>query len=1230
MGRVISAPLTFCLLGLIALIIIYFMLADTTQTALWWSAWTLAAFAVGATVVLLWRRRRNRQAGRILGQALEEQVRSSKAPGDLGQLRERLLHAVRLLKTSKIGQTSGHAALYELPWYIVIGNPAAGKSSAITHSGLQFPLEDSAGAAIRGVGGTRNCDWFFTTEGILLDTAGRYSVHEEERTEWLGFLDLLKRYRSKAPINGIIVAVSISELTATGPEFAIELAKNLRQRIQELTERLEVVAPVYILFTKTDLIAGFTDFFADDSSHQRQQVWGATFPYQAQDARDAVALFDEHFDILHQGLKEISTAQIAARPKHTLPAGLLTFPLEFAAIQPALRTFLATLFEPNPYQYKPILRGFYFTSAVQEGQARSSSTPHLKASFGLRGGEDSQNAPAAAGRHGYFLKNLFSKVIFADKNLVKQHANPGRTRLRYAGFFVMVLGLGLLLGLWGWSYYANQQLVQNVRADLDSVVRLQADRTDLQSRLEAMEILQDRIEQLDRFDADRPWALRFGLYQGERLKQQLLAEYYHGLRQFMLTPVQASVEDFLSKIRLRADGPEAQATTAAASAPAETLFQDASPSNAEDVHNALKAYLMMASRQHVEPSHLADQVTRFWRGWLETNRGAMPRDQMIRSAGRMVSFYTGRPGDSVWPQIDQNLALVENTRQNLRTVMQGMPARERAYTTIKARASTRFQAMTVARIVGDADADLMTGSYAIPGTFTRQAWREYIEPAFQEASRKELQTTDWVLGVNSRDDLTLLGSPEQIFKGLSDMYKAEYAQEWQKFLRGVSIASFSTFSQAVDGMNRLGHPETSPTKKLLLEAYAQTAWDNPRLTASASDSSQQDTGWFRRVVLRQDTVDAPDPATSAQAESGPVGDQFSDIARLIADHDGQSLLGNYMGSLAGIRTRFNQIQNQGDPGPGALTLIHQTLQGKDSELSDALRLVDEQILAGLNDTQRQTLRPLLVRPLTQSFAAALPTAEAELNKTWLAQVYEPFQDKLAGKYPFNPQGAIEAGPDEIGRIFGPEGAVSHFVSDTLAPLAIRRGTILTSRTWGDLGITLQPAFTAGFARWVAPLSGGAAGSAQQVQTHFQIQPRPASGASEYTIEIDGQQLRYRNTPPQWVNFIWPNPQGAPGVRITAQTFEGRTVDIVQEPGRYGLERLLASAQRTTNADGSFNMTWNASGVTVPVLLRIISNTQASAGDDAAGQGLSGLALPRSIAGGAAPGASVPLQAGGRP
>ncbi|MDN5850428.1 MAG: type VI secretion system membrane subunit TssM, partial [Nitrococcus sp.] len=65
--------------------------------------------------------------------------------------------------------------LYQLPWYVIVGPPGSGKTTALANSGLSFPLRQEFGQeALRGVGGTRNCDWWFTDDAVLLDTAGRY------------------------------------------------------------------------------------------------------------------------------------------------------------------------------------------------------------------------------------------------------------------------------------------------------------------------------------------------------------------------------------------------------------------------------------------------------------------------------------------------------------------------------------------------------------------------------------------------------------------------------------------------------------------------------------------------------------------------------------------------------------------------------------------------------------------------------------------------------------------------------------------------------------------------------------------------------------------------------------------------------------------------------------------------------------------------------------------------
>ncbi|MBD8531166.1 MULTISPECIES: type VI secretion system membrane subunit TssM [unclassified Massilia] len=1208
-------------IGITACLGILFLTAETFELGLIWAV--IVALALLALWGSYWGLRqlwRRHAAARLTASlAAGKDPAGEHGKGEVAVLRNNMLQAIATIKTSKLGLTRGAAALYELPWYMIIGNPAAGKSSAVAHSGLTFPIPGSK--AVQGVGGTRNCDWFFTTDGILLDTAGRYSVQDGDRAEWFSFLELLKKHRRRAPINGILIAVSVAELTAGPASASMELAKSLRTRVQELTERLGVYAPVYVVFTKADLIAGFSDFFHDAERSERDRVWGATLRYNRRSTpQDVLAFFDTHFDELHDGLKEMSLANMAGNRSARMRPGVFTFPLEFAAIRSPLRAFLSTLFEENTYQFKPVFRGFYFTSALQEGQVQDLSSKRVASRFDLELNDRKDNDAEKAGAgEGYFLLELFRKVIFADKDLVKRYTNPASARLKYAAFAVATVLLGAALGGWSWAYMGNAQLVANVQADLDKVVRLQEKRIDLQSRLEALDILQDRIEQLDQYREDQPWALSFGLYQGEKLERKLRDEYFAGVRAVMVEPVAGALEAMLAEVNANAAALDPNASAAPAAKPGQP-YQQVSPTNVPDAYNALKTYLMLGDKSHAEPGHLNDQLTRYWRTWLVANRGSMPHEQMIRSAERLLTFHLAQIDDQAWPQVTLKLSLLDAARENLRRVVRGTPARERVYADIKTRAATRFPAVTVARIVGDGDSGLVAGSHAVSGAFTRAAWDKYVQGAIRDASNRELQSTDWVLKTVAKDDLTLEGSPEQIQKTLVDMYKADYAREWARFVQGVTVTDLRGFEGSVVAMNRLGDPQASPIARLLKVIYDETSWDNPAAArANLGKTERTLAAWFKEVVLRRAPADARTLADAAgplamngQGGMGPIGREFAGVARLVGTREKEaSLMTGYLDCLSRLRTRLNQLKNQGDPGPGAKQFMQQTLEGSGSELADALKYVDEQMLTGMSDAQKAALRPLLVRPLVQTFAMIVLPSESEINKTWQAQVLEPFEKTLADKYPFSPSSKMEATSAEIGQVFGPEGVVAKFINASMGPLVINRGSMLTARTWADIGITLAPQAVSGFPGWVAPLSsnGVAPSNGGAPQTVFQLQAHPAPGATEYTIDIDGQQLRYRNTPPVWTNMVYPGP-GTAGARISAVTFDGRTVELFNEPGQFGMRKMIEASTQQKKSSGVNELRWVSGNLAIVVDLRLVSNA-ASAGNS---KGFQGLRLPTTIVG----------------
>ncbi|MDN3453964.1 MULTISPECIES: type VI secretion system membrane subunit TssM [unclassified Psychrobacter] len=1141
-------------------------------------------------------------------------------------LRQQMQDAIKTIRKSKIGDQTGKAALYELPWYMVIGNPAAGKSSAVLHSGLKFPfMEQGNKLSVKGVGGTRNCDWFFSTEGILLDTAGRYSVYEEDRSEWLSFLSLLKKNRPKAPINGIIIAVSIAELTKNDPSYALDLAKNLRSRVQDLTEQLEVYAPVYVVFTKMDLISGFRDFFNDYEQEERSQVWGATIPYPEDPENINITdVFEEHFGVLVNGLKDLSTTKLSLRHQRTVSPSLMTFPMEFQSLRPMIRTLMHALFEDNPFQFKPILRGFYFTSALQDGQVSSQMTLQMVQNYGLHLPAIPLNAQQEVADKPYFLQDLFSKVILKDKHLVKQHKNRHKRSHRALATLAAVVTLCAAVGLWTWSYANNKQLTERVIADLQQVAALQKNANgDLQSQLESLTILQSRIEQLEGYEEDKPLSLSFGLYQGDKLKQKLLAEYYNGISIIVLAPTKQNLETFLTEVNTNADQLEVRTETSTTDETSETATNDAyiqsDPTDVEDAYSALKAYLMLGNHDNLEASHLSDQMTRFWRNWLEANRADMPRDKMIRQAERILSFTLTHVDDSAFPLIQNDLGLIDKTRSNLSKVSKGQPARERVYSEIKMRSAARFPSVTVAQITQNTANEALLGSYVISGTFTKQAWDSFVSDEIDKAATTRVVADDWVLATSSQDDLTLTGSPEQIRQYLVNRYKQEYISEWKRFLSQVYVRDSEGFDDHAVLLNQLSNATESPLKTLFETVDRQTQWDNKSTDQAAADGGQSRrsfVNWFKQTILRQSPAElrqaeaalnngsSPNTATPVtQVSSGVIAQEFSSIHTLVTpreENQDLSLLDNYLVSLGNIRTRFNNIARSADIGPDALLFASQTLSPEGSELTKSLQILDEQILSQANSEIKQLVRPLLSEPLTRSFNMLLTPTKAEINKVWKAQVRKPFLDNLEKKYPFTANANLEATPAEIGQFFGEDSYVARFVNETLSPFIIRRGDQISSKIWNGAGLGLNPQFVADFGRYFTNYTGSnsagtVAGSGAANQTTFQIMPLPVSGLTEYTIVVDGQQLRYRMGTQAWTTFVWPNPSSQPGASIRAKDYDGRDFTVFEEAGSFGVERLINSARRTELGDDIFEMAWSGDGITISVRFRIISGSPTGRG-----------------------------------
>ena len=432
------------------------------------------AFAVWLAILLV-RLVRARRADAALSDAVTADGRADPARAaadDVAEIRARLRTALKELR-GKLGRGS----VYSLPWYALIGPPGAGKTTALTNSGLNFPLADTIGdGPVEGVGGTRHCDWWFTEDSILIDTAGRYTAQdnepEVERASWQGFLALLKKHRPRQPLNGALVMVGLDDILRAEPAERLRQARTIRKRLRELDEAFRLRVPAYLVLTKADRLAGFSAFFEHLDRPAREQVWGVTFPLPAPGRGGEgglAARFASGLDGLVERLNGLLLDRLQAEADPQRRAEIFAFPSQVALLAEPLHEIMGEIGSDSRFDPAPRVRGVYFASAHQDRASLDFVSETTRSQFGVaapdRAGEG--DGTLEAGKS-YFLARLLRDVVFNEASLVSTDPVRERRRriARWAGagaFAALVLALS---GAWLLDYFGQERRLADTEARL--------------------------------------------------------------------------------------------------------------------------------------------------------------------------------------------------------------------------------------------------------------------------------------------------------------------------------------------------------------------------------------------------------------------------------------------------------------------------------------------------------------------------------------------------------------------------------------------------------------------------------------------------------------------------------------------------------------------------------------------------------------------------------------------
>lgn len=978
--------------------------------------WVRIAFSAGVVAIWLgiafWRWRRARRANAAIAAELAKVDPANEEEKALG---ERMKSAVASLRTAG-GKRRNY--LYSRPWYVIIGPPGAGKTTAIVNSGLRFPFAEQS---LQGVGGTRNLDFWFAEEAVLVDTAGRYTTQDSDRTVdasgWQRFLKLLKKYRPLQPINGVIVSIGVDELIRADRAAIDEHAAAIRRRLLELRQSLEVEAPIYMMVTKADLLAGFTEYFADLDFEGRRAVLGATVPFQR--GRASADDLAKAFDRMAQSVTDRQAKRLYEEPDAQRRSLILGFPAQLQSLRARLMRLVDGAFLGGE-QPGGVLRGFYMTSGVQEGAPLDRI---LSSMADVYDRPVSANAPGASGK-AYFLNRLMSEVMFTEAGLV--HMDPKartRQRVRLSAAVGTVAAIALLTIIaWTVSFSGNRKFQavmleqsaagsqETQQAGLDLVEVRDSD-PDLRQAIPVLDALRGLPYGYEAMRTTGvPLRMRFGLFQAG-LASSGSEAYREGLRRIMLPRLLLRLEKILQANR----------------------------SDPMNLYEPLKVYLMLGGQGPMDQKAVRNWVTADWESELYAGSdSASDRAALTRHLDALLEDENLA---APWP--DRKAPLDGGLVSDTRTLLQTLSPSDRAYAVLKQKASLSGAPWTMSGILSPGDTKAFAQPDAVlnakvPYFYTREGFEKFYTVALATVQR-DIAKDAWVLGSNAESVRADIGN---IRPGVAGLYARDYIDAWEKVIALMQPADYFNDQVAFGAFTR----EPSPMERVLLEVRRNSNFEGGAAAVGRRALQQKlNSSRYGRYIGdynagRETGLDA----------GGSIQSHFQEIAEYVGDGKKDSELRQF---VAAVRDAGRAVY-------AARSAVASGAATDELQTAMATAVTSVKLAGGSAPSQLQSF----VKAASGSGTAAqVKTVTGAVATSW-SQVGEACKGVADQRYPFFGASPQDAAMLDMMRVFGGGGMLSAYVDQKLKTLIDTNGPIWRWQENNPVTAGMDPASPEEFAK----------------------------------------------------------------------------------------------------------------------------------------------------------------------
>ncbi|WP_310620622.1 type VI secretion system membrane subunit TssM [Flexibacterium corallicola] len=1048
------------------------------------------------------------------------------------------------------GQNKGRQSFYALPWYVVLGFPAAGKTSFIVESDLKFPLahffsqEDA-----KHVEPTEDVDYWVTNDAILFDVAGQIIGHQrsgikkdiidESAHIWDKFLSLLREFRPRRPINGAILCLDVVDLITSDPQTRANNASLLHARLIELSEKLGTRFTVHVVLTKFDLIDGFQEFIAGLRPSQRAEPFGFAFDvYPEKDGSSWLKEFDGAYEGFMEDINRTLSDKLLDVRSTDSRRRLYAFGRQLSGLREVLFEFLSKAFQSDNFSTAPQVRGIFMASSRQEAAPINAILTAASHKYEM----DAPIQPAHNGRSKqYFARDLLHSVIFREAGLAGDNIRIERSkRFLFAGsvFASTLLFIGFTSFYW-LAYQDNKAKADEVLVVANNFQQKKLGNSQhsretgqASQYLAALESLRDASSIFGDYRESNWVTSSATLNQGRKVGPEIETAYVEMLKEDYLPDIAGFIRNIIVE-----------------------LGQTPKGKDSNERLEALRVYLMLGDSERRNAKLVLDWMSEHWQESYEGNLSVQ------RSLRKHLKFAIETAG------LEANLEddLVKVAQADLRDISRDL----RLYRNIEQIADRQLVSPVNLRndigpayniIFARTDREATESTpVTVKPFFTKGAFHDFFIPQNSKLTTVAIEDA-WVAGeretVNYSDE-----DLEAFRRKVTTRYASHYIESWSNALNQLEISKFQNVDHAVDVLEEITGPE-NPLGRLLTRIKQETEiYKSKTIELSAEQA-----------------IDATLPFDLNREQGLRIRRAFSRLNEIIEAEEGEkTYLEDLDVALNRLYEYLKEIRQAGErSGEVALAKAKARINLEGDDPIYVIRRIGVDLPEPLNrffDTIAD-----------ESWKVVLQSAKGELQRAWNDEVYADYNLSMATRYPFQKDAEEEVSLADFESLFGPGGKIENFYKNNLIQFVEEssgKAKIIDGRE-----LHIEPEFLKQLKR-ALELRESYFDEEGALSIGYTIEPKSLSGnARRAVLNIEGQLVSYTHGPRRAARIIWPNiMSGDAESKLTIFPSGRRKPQVLSFKGPWSGFRILDSGKVTDVSGGEVDLEFNLESTKITYKIR---------------------------------------------